>query len=440
MWESAGFEAVTRAVHANFEYTLYVGSKDERLIALDEYSGEFLWSVGLDGEVSAEIVCGSGGSVVYAGTDSGFVYAVDGGYDHNILLWKASVAGSVEHLVTQTGGGSGVVYASTGFSLHALVQSTGTDSGVGEELWQYKQEDAHIDALLESINGENLFVVWSKRGDSWLDGINSHGKHQWRSEFKGQRIMRPAKQIDGTDEVLYVAYRHEVQAISSSNGKLQWSLPLDESSTVSNLLVWNLGTMLFATTTSQAIYGIKLSATTGEVLWDWSGSGEELSAPAGGKSSVYVAAGTQLYSIPTFGASATPTSFSFGDAVISFGDDDDYYNDDSIASFDYYNDDSIASYDYYNDDSIASFEEHALEQHTQSAAAIGRAKGVASSFAEPAAAVFAMCAVAFAMVLMVRRRRRRRRSSSSSSRHPASPSLEVSSTMPVVSTVDVVYL
>jgi hypothetical protein len=421
IWESVDFDAVTRAVHANFEYTLYVGSEDERLIALDEYSGEFLWSLQLQGQINADIVCGESGTIVYAGTDSGSIYAVDGGYDHNTLLWTFQLAGKpVQHLATQTDGSSGVVYAATHSSLFALAQGGGA---VGEKLWQYEHKAGRVDALLVSINGEKLFTVWSEGKNSRLEAVDAaQGKKLWRVDFKGYHISRPAKQIDGTDEVLYIGYKHEVQAISSLDGKKLWALPL--SSNIVHLLVWNFGTMLFATTSSQELHGISVTQAdvVGTVLWEWSGAGgEELSAPSGGKSSVYVAAGTQLYSIPTLGgASVAPSTFSFGDAEITVGDDD--------AGDRYYSQDAAVAIET---DGVSTSQERAIEQQAMVGKGAGGVWSAGGGYYVTLGGVTLVGAVLASVVRKVRR------SEVLSDRSPPSVG---SITMPIVGSMDVAHI
>lgn len=128
-WSSANLATdriVAGALQADGK--VYVGTSDNKLLALDAGTGELAWSFETEHSVWAEPVIEDG--ILYVASLDNFVYALDAASGEQI--WRAELGGSVASRPVLD---DGVLYvASFDRAVHAL------DAASGEQLWQADAE------------------------------------------------------------------------------------------------------------------------------------------------------------------------------------------------------------------------------------------------------------------------------------------------------------
>lgn len=113
---------VAGALQANG--TVFVGTSDNKLLALDAQNGELQWEFETQHSIWAEPVLGD--EVVYVASLDNFVYAL--AFDTGALLWQSELGGSIASQPVLV---DGVLYVSSfDRAVHALEASS------GEQLWQ----------------------------------------------------------------------------------------------------------------------------------------------------------------------------------------------------------------------------------------------------------------------------------------------------------------
>ena len=202
-----------------------IGSLAGYLYAFDAVNGNLLWRFKADDE-SYGIAAGGGrvhydvlstpaasGGVVYIGTDSGYVNALDASSGE--LVWQFEVGSKVSGAPVFD---AGLVYAasSLGGRLYAL------DASTGELVWQYKP-GAGISSL--AVSGGSVYVGTSSHVFV-LDSLT--GVPRWRRA--GRTLAPPSG-----DGIVYVKslvqsageYVGDVTAIDAESGEILWTYNAD---------------------------------------------------------------------------------------------------------------------------------------------------------------------------------------------------------------------
>ena len=166
------------------EGMVFVGTSDNKLLALNAGTGELAWSFETEHSIWAEPVYADG--VLYMASLDNIVYALDA--DSGELLWQAEMGGSV---ASQPVLDDGVLYVSSfDRAVHAL------DASSGEQLWQ-----ADADTWVWGSPVVNEAVYFADLDGSVFAVSRDGGAELWQAQVPGA-VQSASLYADGR---LYVA-------------------------------------------------------------------------------------------------------------------------------------------------------------------------------------------------------------------------------------------
>jgi eukaryotic-like serine/threonine-protein kinase len=279
--------------------TVYIGSSDHFLYALDRASGTQKWKFKTDGRITSSPAASAG--VVYFASWDGNFYAVDAVKGE--LKWKFAVPGERRFAATHLHGSvpaaevmpdpfdfylsspvvwNGAVYLGSGDThVYAL------DATSGQLKWKFKTGDV-VHASPAIANGTLFVGSW----DSYFYALDAAtGKEKWRfktgedPETHNQvGIQSSAAVVDG---VVYFGCRDSnFYAVDASSGRERWRFNNKGSWVIGSPAV-NGGNVYFATSDS-ALFHV-LDAKTGAEIFSLNYKGWPLfSSPAIAGDTLYV--------------------------------------------------------------------------------------------------------------------------------------------------------
>lgn len=248
--------------------TLYVGSSDHNLYALDAATGAFRWKFKTDGRITSSPAVSAG--VVYFGSFDSTFYAVDAATGQ--LKWKFKTTGERRFAATHLHGAepaaetmpdpfdfylsspvvsSGSVYFGSGdTNLYAL------DAATGNLKWKHKTGD--VVHASPAISDGTLFVgSW----DSYFYALDTaSGKEKWRFKTGEDPDIHNQVGIQSSaavaDDVVYFGSRDsKFYALDATTGKQLWFFPNKGSWVIGSPAVRD-GKVYFATSDSGLIHAV----------------------------------------------------------------------------------------------------------------------------------------------------------------------------------------
>lgn len=260
--------------------TLYVGSSDHFLYALNLAAGTVKWKFKTESRITSSPAVSFG--VVYFGSFDSNFYAVDAATGK--LKWKFQTSGERRFAATHLHGAEPAAETMPDpfdFYLSSPVVSNGTvyfgsgddniyalDAGSGNLKWKFKTGD--VVHASPAISGGTLFVgSW----DSYFYALDAAtGKEKWR--FKTGEDAKIHNQVGiqssaaVADGVVYFGCRDsKFYAVDAGTGKERWSFSNNGSWVITSPAVLD-GRVYFATSDSGLFYG--LDAKTGATLFSLS--------------------------------------------------------------------------------------------------------------------------------------------------------------------------
>jgi eukaryotic-like serine/threonine-protein kinase len=254
--------------------TLYVGSSDHNLYALDAATGALRWKFKTDGRITSSPAISAG--VVYFGSFDSNFYAVDAATGQ--LKWKFKTAGERRYAATHLHGaepaaetmpdpfdcylsssvvaGGAVYFGSGDNNIYAL------DATSGSLKWKFKTGD--VVHASPAISGGTLFVgSW----DSYFYALDaSTGKEKWR--FKTGEDPDTHNQVGiqssaaVANGVVYFGCRDsKFYAVDAATGKQLWSFNNKGSWVISSPAVQD-GKVYFATSDSGLFHALDAKSGT----------------------------------------------------------------------------------------------------------------------------------------------------------------------------------
>jgi outer membrane protein assembly factor BamB/serine/threonine protein kinase len=203
--------------------TVYVGSYDGSLYALDAQTGRKLWSFLTGSHIYSSPAVANG--VVYVGSDDYSLYALDA--KTGSKLWSFQTG---DHIHSSPAVANAVVYVgSDDYSLYAL------DAKTGRMLWSF-QTGWHIKSSPAVANG----VVYFGSYDYSLYALDAKtGSNLWSFQTGGSIYSSPAV-VNG---VVYVGSSdHSLYALDAQTGRKLWSFQtgnlIESSPAVANGVVY----------------------------------------------------------------------------------------------------------------------------------------------------------------------------------------------------------
>jgi outer membrane protein assembly factor BamB len=193
------------------EGMVFVGTSDNKLLALDADTGQLVWSFETEHSIWAEPVYEDG--VLYIASLDNFVYALDA--DSGELMWRAEMGGSVASRPVLD---DGILYVSSfDRAVHAL------DASSGEQLWQ-----ADADTWVWGSPVVNEAIYFTDLDGSVFAISRDGGAELWQAEVPGAvqsaplyadgRLYVASGDVEGDDDLR----RGYVTAFDADSGEQLW--------------------------------------------------------------------------------------------------------------------------------------------------------------------------------------------------------------------------
>jgi outer membrane protein assembly factor BamB/serine/threonine protein kinase/FKBP-type peptidyl-prolyl cis-trans isomerase 2 len=257
--------------------TVYVGSGDGNVYALDAGTGEGVWSFETGTAVvsSPTVVDGT----VYVGSNDGNVYALDAGTGEEV--WAFGTGDWVESSPTVV---DGTVYVgSWDNSVYAL------DAGTGQQVWEF--DTGKFDWSSPTVVDGTVYVG---SGDGDVHALDaSTGEQVWAFETNDSVYSSPTV-ASGT---VYVGSDDaSVYALDATSGEEAWTFDTGDVIDTSSPTVTD-GTVYIGTRYGE-VYAI--DTETGEKVWDFQTDGRIFSSPTVFKDKLFIGSDdTYLYALDT---------------------------------------------------------------------------------------------------------------------------------------------
>jgi len=279
------------------EGKLYFGSGDNYLYCLDEKSGSLIWKFKTSGAVHSSPAVNNG--VVYFGSYDGFFYALDqhtgslkwqyktdgekrfsGRGLHGRQPKDSVFQDDWDFFLSSPAVKDDIVYFGTGSGyLYAL------DKTNGQEKWKFKT-DGVIHASPAIAYGNVYFGSW----DTYLYALDAQtGNEKWKFKTGTDTVYSNQTGMQGSpmiaDSILYFGCRDShLYALNAIDGKLKWKR-FNDFSWVSTSPVVFKDKLIYATADSRSL--IALNKLTGDSIYHVNTKGWIFSSPSVAGNEVY---------------------------------------------------------------------------------------------------------------------------------------------------------
>jgi outer membrane protein assembly factor BamB len=276
-WTYATGSWVTSSAAIAVDGTVYIGSWDAKLYALNSADGSLEWSHATGGGIIGSAAISADGTV-YIGSGDGKVYALnpaDGG-----VKW-AHVAGNAVNSSPVIGTDGTIYVGSDDMNVYALNPADGTVK------WVYVTSGLVHSSPAISADG----TVYVGSDDGKVYALNaSDGSLKWSYATANIVASSPAIAVDGT---IYVGSDdYNVYALNPLDGSIKWSFTT-VGSVYSSPAIGADGTVYVGS--YYTVYA--LNPSDGSVKWSYYAAGDWMdSSPAiGADGTVYVGSGDKVY-------------------------------------------------------------------------------------------------------------------------------------------------
>lgn len=288
--------------------TVYVGSNDNSLYALDAATGVLRWEATTNGPINSSPTYA--GATVYVGSDDGYLYAFDA--TTGILRWKTATRGPVQGSPTVAGGMVYVDNSSSGndYTTSAL---TAFDTATGSQQWRYNlpgpynaQGPTVLNGIVyqtnpfyapglgafDAVTGSELWQPFDPNGFRWNPAVVNGTIYAGSVDFPLVAIDSQTHQVkwvymdidshgspvvigsNGSptvegNTVFIPTYNDDMYAIDAGAGTLKWKFSQTSGISVNGEFsspVAGNG-LLFAANSNGLVYAVDL--VTGAVQWKY---------------------------------------------------------------------------------------------------------------------------------------------------------------------------
>jgi outer membrane protein assembly factor BamB len=276
LWEFKTGREVRSSPSISSDGTIYFGSFDQKVYALESKSGVKKWEFQTDSFVSSSPAIGSSSpaigsdGTIYIGSEDANVYALDG--KTGAKLWEFQTEDRANS--SPAIGSDGTVYVgSNDQKLYAL------DSKTGTKIWEFKT--GHYVSSSPAIGSDGSVYVGSFDKKIYaLDGKT--GAKIW--EFQAEDFISSSPAI-GLDGNIYIASEDKkIYAINGKNGAKIWEFKT-ENRADSSPAIGSDGTVYVGSDDGK-LYA--LNGKTGIKLWEFQTGGDTFSPAVGNDGTVYI--------------------------------------------------------------------------------------------------------------------------------------------------------
>lgn len=219
--------------------TIYVGSKDGKLYAIDQ-KGKKKWEIVLDVGYNNLPVIGSDG-IIYVGSASGRLYAI---HSDGTEKWKFETDGNVYS--SPAFGADGTIYiGSRDKKLYAIKPN-------GTKKWEFTTQGAVTSSPKVSSDG----TIYIGSHDKKLYAIKPNGTKKWEFATDGEVEASPAIDADGT---IYIGSHDKKLYAIKSDGTKKWEFVTGKK-VGSSAAIGTDGTIYFGSDDNK-LYAIKPDGT-----------------------------------------------------------------------------------------------------------------------------------------------------------------------------------
>ena len=313
-WEFQTGGAIYSCPAIGTDGTIYFGSKDQRVYALDGVTGQKKWAFSTGGQIWSSPAIGPDGTV-YIGSDDKNVYALEGATGQK--KWAFTTEESVRscHVI----GTDGTVFFRSGFTAYALEGATGRarwnrwsssvsgspsmgtdgtlyvggvalDGGTGEfKMWR----PACGCGSMPTIGAEGTIYLGTGAGATVCALEGTLGGARWGFPTGGEVWSAP---VSGPDGAVYVgSYDHKVYALDGLTGHQKWEFVTGDRVDASPAI--GLDGTIYVGSMDQKLYA--LDGATGQKKWECRLGGAVYygSPTIGDDGTIYVGAGNTLYAV-----------------------------------------------------------------------------------------------------------------------------------------------
>ena len=273
--------------------TVFVGSKDYNLYAVDAVTGQQEWVFETGNYVSpAQTVVGGS---VYLGSYDGNLYAVDAATGEQ--EWAFEMEGEVA--------ASPIVVDGTVFAGGESYNFYAVDSATGEQEWAFEMEDSVYSTA--TVIDETIFVGSEDNNLYAMDAAT--GEQEWAFEM-GDRVRSSPTVVGGS---VYVgSFDNNLYAVDVATGQQEWTFQTDDFVVSSPTVVE--GTVFVGSKDSN-LYAVDVA--TGEQEWAFETGDYVYSSPTVVDGIVYVGSNdNNLYAVDA-ATGEQEWAFETGDSVTS---------------------------------------------------------------------------------------------------------------------------
>jgi outer membrane protein assembly factor BamB len=257
-WSYQTYGAVMSSPTLTSDGTIYVGSSDRRIYALDS-AGHLIWLFITRNGVLSTPAIGFDGTI-FVGSMNDRIYALNP--EGSVKWWFESAVDAFPSPTIGFGGCCGIVYVGAEFALHAL------DHALGSEQWSFGADHSSVRSL--ALGSDQTIYVGSN--DGRLYAISSDGSEAWSFDTGGQVRSSAAIASDGT---IYVGSDDYKLYALDPTGSMEWSFETGGRVRSSPAIAGD-GT-IYVGSDDHRFYAIN---PDGSEKWSFETGGEVMSSPA----------------------------------------------------------------------------------------------------------------------------------------------------------------
>ena len=251
-----------RGAPLNYKNTIFVGSYDNNLYALNAADGEFLWKYPSEGSIVSRPVAFDDN--IYFGSEDHRLHVISS--RSGKVVWTYYTEAPVRSSIRIAEGHA--FFGSDDQHLHAVNLNTGRSA------WKFETSDF---VRSTPIIANDLVYVGNEQGD--FLAIDFHGKLKWR--FSAKRGITSSPTISG-EMVLFTSHDSTLYALDNRNGFVIWRFRMGKGSISSPSVNDDI---VFVGAADGFIYGV--DTRSAKEIWRFGTDHQVSSSPVVYKDSVY---------------------------------------------------------------------------------------------------------------------------------------------------------